>query len=37
MSVNAPKVPDLYERVRAQADFNVLTPLVARVPVTVTV
>jgi hypothetical protein len=35
MSVSAPKVPDLYERVRAQADFSVLTPLVAPVPVTV--
>lgn len=37
MSVNAPKVPDLYERVLAQADFKVLTPLVARVPISVTV
>ena len=35
MSVSAPKAPDLYERVRAEADFRVLSPLVAPVPVTV--
>jgi hypothetical protein len=37
MTVEAPKVPDLYERVRAQADFRVLTPVVTSVPVSVEV
>ena len=35
MTVEAPKVPDLYERVRAQADFQALSPIVATVPVSV--
>ena len=37
MTVIAPKVPDLYERVLAQVDFQVLTPVVATVPVGVPV
>jgi hypothetical protein len=36
-SVHAPRVPDLYERVRAEAEFQVLTPVVATIPVAVSV
>ena len=32
MSVNAPRILDIYERVLAQADFQVLTPVARRSP-----
>ena len=35
MSVNAPRIPDIYERVLAQADFQVLTPVVSAVSIPV--